>query len=115
MNIIVSGSHIENFPQAEDYAKKKVARLGKYHSKIDKITVRLIEEKAHRNQNHDFVCEIIVSVPGKDLEIVDKDLSADMAIDKALDRMKRLLIKSKEKQITKKHRLGVLSKFLERF
>lgn len=114
MNIIVSGSHFEDFPKAEKYVRGKVERLAKYHPAIQKISVRLIAEKAHINKKHGFTCEIIVSIPGNDLEIVEKDLAADIAFDKALDRMKRLLVKSKEKKISLKHRFGILGKLLRR-
>lgn len=112
MNIIISGSHFENFPKAEKYARDKVVKLAKFHPRIQQITVRLISEKAHRNVNHDFTCEIIASIPGNDLEIIEKDLAPDISFDKAFDRMKRLLVKTKEKQITKKHRFGLLGKLL---
>ena len=104
MNIIISGSHFEDFPNAKKYAQEKLERLTKYHPRIEKIAVRLISEKAHRNEKHDFTCEIIASIPGNNLEITEYDLAPDKAFDIALDRMKRLLIKSKEKQTSKKHK-----------
>lgn len=107
MNIIISGSHFDDFPKAKKYAYEKLERLSKYHPRIEKVAIRLISEKAHRNEKHDFTCEIIASVPGNDLEITQKDLAPDKAFDIALDRMKRLLIKSKEKQTSKKHKEGL--------
>ncbi len=115
MNIIVSGSHLKDFPEMEAYAKEKVSRLSKYHPRIEKISVRLIGEKAHRSEDHDFICELIIAVPGKDLEVLEKDRRMDKAIDVALDRMKRLLVKSKEKAVSKKHRLVSLRKLFDRF
>ena|SRR3989344_3178437 len=115
MNIVVSGIHLEKFPEMEDYAKKKVAKLSKFHSKIEEINVRLIEKASHRGQEQDYYCEITVHVPGKVLEIIDNERAMDKAIDKALERMKQVLIKHKEKQITIKHRLGILTKFKNRF
>lgn len=110
MNIIISGSHFEDFPKAKKYAQEKIEKLTKYHPRIEKILIRLIAETAHRNEKHDFTCEIIASVPGKDLEITEKDLAPDKAIDIAVDRMKRLLVKSKEKSVSKKHTLGLEGK-----
>ena len=115
MNIIISGSHLKDFPEAEAYAKEKVERLARYHSRIEKISVRLISEKAHRSEDHDFICELIVAIPGRDLEVLEKDKNMDKAIDVALDRMKRLLVKSKEKSLSKKHRLVSLRKLFHRF
>lgn len=110
MNIIVSGSHFESFPKAEEYVKEKTQRLSKYHPKIEKVQVRLTNQKAHRSEQHGYTCEIIVSIPGNNLEILERDMAPDAAFDKALDRMKRLLVKSKEKEITKKHKIGIEDK-----
>ena len=115
MKIIVSGSHLVDFPEMEGYATEKVARLSRYHHKIEKISVRLTAERAHRNEEHDFTCEIIVAVPGRDVEVVERDRFMDKAIDKALERMKRTLIKAKEKSVSKKHKEGILAKLLSRF
>ncbi len=114
MNIIISGIHFEDFPKAEDYAHQKVSRLSKFNPRIEKAEVRLFEEKSHRNDKHDFCCEIKISIPGDDLEVVDRERSIDKAIDLAADRMKRLLVKSKEKDTSKSHKLGLLEKLLGR-
>lgn len=110
MNIIVSGSHFEDFPKAEKYVKNKAQRLFKFHSKIEKVQIRLTSQKAHKNQEHSYTCEIIVSIPGNNLEIQERDTAADASFDKALDRMKRLLVKSKEKEATKLHKTGTEDK-----
>lgn len=99
----------------EKYAIEKVSRLSKYHPRIEKISVRLIGEKAHRNENHDYTCELIIAIPGRDLEVLEKDRNMDKAIDVALDRMKRLLVRSKEKSMSRKHRLAGLRKIFDRF
>lgn len=115
MNIIITGIHFEDFPKAESYAKEKASKLSKFHPRIEKIEVRLFAEKSHRSDKHDFCCEIKISIPGSDLEVVDRQRSIDKAIDLATDRMKRLLVKSKEKSTSKQHRLGILTKLLDRF
>lgn len=115
MQIIVSGQNLENFPELEKYAQKKVAKLPKFHPKIEKIQVRLISEKSHRNELHNSTCEIIADIPGRNLEIVERDKSMDKAIDKAVERMHRLLVKTKEKKISKWHKFGILEKLRNRF
>ncbi len=102
MNIIVSGLHLKKFPEMEEYAKEKVAKLYKYHRKIEKIQVRLIDKESHRDKNQDYYCEIEIDIPGRNLEIVDVEYSMDKAIDKAVERMKRLLVKDKEKRIERR-------------
>src|SRR3989338_9197533 len=114
MNIVISGPHHKKEPQLEEYARKKVQKLAKYHPKILQIDVSLIVKSAHRGQENDNYCEITAKVPGKTLEIVDSERTMDKAIDKAVDRMKRTLIKYREKKISKDHKKGILNKLLNR-
>lgn len=115
MKIIVSGQHPTEFPQMESYAQGKVQKLSKYFPKILKVHVRLIWERSHRNKLHNSTCEIIADIPGRNLEIVERDESMDKAIDRAVERMHRLLVKTKEKKISKWHKMGILKKIKERF
>ena len=110
MNIIISGIHLKKFPELEDYTREKVERLQKYFPRIQEIQVRLFSEKAHRNQKHDFGCEIKVVIPGNDLEIFESELEMDTAIDKAVDTTRRALVKHKEKTVSKKHKGGLEQK-----
>lgn len=115
MKIDITGLHIESDPKLKEYANKKIKKLLKYDSKIVDIKVRLLSEKAHRGQEQDYYCELTVHVPGKVLEIVDVEREMDKAIDKAVERMKRVLVKHKEKEISKEHKKGVMNKLLRRF
>lgn len=106
MQIIVSGSHLREFPQMETYAIKKVSRLSKYNPKIENIRVRLMSEKSHRNEQHNSFCEIEVDIPGKNLEVKESENSMDKAIDIAVERMKIALVKHKEKDLDKRRNQG---------
>lgn len=106
MNLVISGIHLKNFPELEQYANEKAQKLTKYHSQIEEILVRLIWEKSHRGQDEDYYCEITIHIPGRILEIVDTERDMEKAIDKAVERMKRLIVKTKEKTISKKHKEG---------
>lgn len=114
MKIIISGLHLKKFPELEVYAAKRVQKLGRYFKNVLKLEVRLIWEKAHRNQLHSSACKIIADIPGRNLEIVERDESMDKAIDKAVERMKKLLTRTKEKKISKWHKIGILNKLLNR-
>lgn len=114
MKIVVSGIHLKENPQIEDYAAKKVQKLQKFHSKIEKAYVRLIEEPAHRGKEQDYICEITLHVPGRILEITDSERAMDKAIDKAIERMKRSLTKHKEKAIEKKRWRAIFLKLRSR-
>lgn len=114
MNIIVTSVHFKD-PKLEAYAYKKIQKLAKYHHNIESINARLISKKAHRGQEQDYYCEITIYVPKHVIEIVDSQRAMDKAIDKAVERTKRALVKHKEKLISKKHKKGIINKFLQRF
>ena len=115
MNISIVGLHAESDPKLKEYANKKVKKLVHYHSHITDIKVRLFLEKSHRNEQHEAICEITVHVPGKILEIVDSQKDHTKAIDNAFDRMKRAIVKHKEKEVSKEHKRGIVTKLLNRF
>jgi len=115
VNITISGIHLKQDPKIKIYAQKKVEKLQKFHPKIEKIFVRLISKEAHRGQEKDYICEIDVVVPGHNLEIVDSEREMDKAIDKAYERMKILLIRNKEKHVSREHKKGILNKIRNRF
>lgn len=115
MDISITGLHIESDPKIKEYANQKIKKLIRYDKRITNIKVRLLSERSHKNEDHDFYCELTVHVPGKILEIVDREKNHTKAVDKAIERMKRALVKHKEKEISKQHRNGVFRKFLRRF
>lgn len=110
MKIVISGIHLKKFPELGTYAIQKVQKLENYFPNLVKLEVRLIWEKAHRNKLHSSACEIIADIPGTNLKILERDEAMDKAIDKATERMHRLLVKTKEKKTSKKHKEGLAAK-----
>src|SRR3990170_7139811 len=114
MDISITGLHIETDPKLKEYASTKAKKLLKYETRITDLKVRLFGEKAHRSEDHDYYCEIIAHVPGKVLEIADKERDVTKAIDKAVDRMKKALVRHREKTISKRHKEGLAAKLFRR-
>lgn len=114
MNLTITALHLKNPTKAKEYAKEKIEKLYKFHSKIEKIEVRLVDEKNHGKPGTSFMCEITIMIPGHNLEIKDFESSIEAAIDKAEDRAKRILVKSKEKHLTRDHKSGIMSKLREK-
>ncbi len=115
MKVTITAIHLTNPQKAKDYAKIKVEKLPKYNSQINNLEVRLIGSQSHRNKNTDYSCEIKITLPGHDLEVKDNASSIEAAIDKAEERAKRLLVKNKEKHISKEHKKGILNKLVSKF
>ncbi|OGD83239.1 ribosomal subunit interface protein [Candidatus Curtissbacteria bacterium RBG_13_40_7] len=115
MNISISELHIETNPELRAYAEKKSRKLTKYHPRIEDLKIRLISQKSHRGQEQDYYCELTIHVPGRILEIIDIQRDMEKAIDNAVERMKRILVKSREKEISKLHKRGIIGKLLNRW
>jgi len=114
MQIKIAEIHFKD-PKVEEYARKKVEKLAKFHKRIQQVTIRLTSEKAHRGQNHTSFCELEFDISGKNFVIRDNERQIDKAIDKAVERAKRALVKHKEKHLTKKHKKGLVAKLFSRF
>ena len=114
MDISITGLHIQTDPKLKEYANQKAKKLIKYDARITDLKVRLFAEKAHRSEDHDYYFQITIHVPGKILEIVDKERDVTKAIDKAVDRMKKALVRHREKTISKRHKEGLAAKLLRR-
>ena len=114
MQIKIAEIHFKD-PKVEEYARRKVENLTKFHRGIQAITVRLTLEKAHRGQNHTCFCELEFDISGKNFVIRDNERQIDKAIDKAVERAKLALVKHKEKHLTKKHKKGIVNKLFLRF
>lgn len=113
--LLISGLHLKKYPKTEKYAREKIAKLEKFHKNIEEINVRLIWEKAHRDKDQDYTCEITVHIPGHILEIKETAGGMDKAIDFAVERMVRQMVKEKEKHIDRNRNRSLVSKIRSRF
>ncbi len=113
MRIKIAEIHFKD-PKIEDYAIKKVEKLAKFNNWVQSATIRLTSEKAHRGQENDFFCELEFDIAGKNFVVKDHERAIDMAIDKAAERAKRILVRHKEKIISKKHKAGIKIKNLKK-
>jgi len=96
--------------KTEEYALNKVKVLEKFSSQIKLLTIRLTTEKNHRTQNHSALCELHFEITGNNFVINNRDRDIERAIDNAVERAKRTLVKHKEKELSKKHRAAIKAK-----
>lgn len=107
MKISISAQHFKLTKEIKDYVEEKVEKLDKFHPKITKIDVKLMYKKTHRGKEKDFYCELIIDVPGKNVEILDNESTIEEAIDLAADRAKVALTRHKEKFVSKIHKKAI--------
>lgn len=99
MNITISGRHLSVTEAMKEYARKKAAKLERFFDRITKIQITLDVEGERQT------AEMIVSATrGSTLiaEVVTGDMYS--AIDSAVDKMERQLIRHKEKLHDKRNR-----------
>lgn len=97
MSLVISGRHFRETPALKAYTKEKAAKFYRHHKDIQKIVIEMTSEIAHRGKEADYVVDIRVAVPGHLFSIRDTERDMYKAIDKAINRMVRLLTRDKEK------------------
>jgi putative sigma-54 modulation protein len=107
MEISITGRNIDLTPALKKYVIKKLDRIEKFYSRIDKCDVILEEEKIRR------IAEVVVYL--RRTRIVAKESSTDMyaSIDNASDIVKKQLRRLRGK-VSSKRRKAVLARFMGR-
>jgi len=96
MEITVHSIHFEASKQLEDFTRKKVSRLTKFHDGVSLADITLKVVKPETNANKD--ASIKLFAPGHEFfaqEIAD---TFEEAIDKCVSKLERQVLKSKEKR-----------------
>lgn len=100
MKIIIQSPHNKPSESLQRFIKEKVTKLEKYSDDIIAADVTLHqEEKANEEKQ---VCEIMLSVKGKDFFVKKKSRLFEDAILKSIDVLKEKLNKRKDKQVAKR-------------
>ncbi|HLG29518.1 MAG TPA: ribosome-associated translation inhibitor RaiA [Candidatus Brocadiales bacterium] len=99
MDITISGRHLNVTEAMKDYARKKAAKLERFFDRIRKIQVTLDVEGERQ------IAEMIVSA-ARGSTLIAEVSAADMyaAIDLAVDKLEKQLIRHKEKLYNRRNR-----------
>src|SRR5438034_954636 len=93
-------------PELREYAQRKLTRLARHFGKVAEAEVEFAEE-AKRSGRATFVCRIHVQVDGRRtpaLSAHERGVDAQAALDMALDKIDRQVVKLKEKRTLRKDR-----------
>ena len=102
MNLTISGHHLELTPAIREYVASKAVRIKRHFDHVIDITVILTVNKLAEKEKCQKA-EINLNLPGKDIhaDSVAQDLYA--AIDNAIDKLDRQVLKYKEKSQNHQH------------
>jgi putative sigma-54 modulation protein len=95
MKLKIDSIHFDADQKLLSYIEKKIEKVGKLYSRITSIEVKLKLENA--GQVKDKIVEIVVKVPGDIILTSADDKKFEHAVDKAVDVLRRRVIKHKEK------------------
>jgi putative sigma-54 modulation protein len=95
MNVVTHAVHFDADQKLIEFIEKKLSKLPVFFDRIIGVDVFLKLENS--GQVKDKIAEVKLSVPGATLVVKEIALTFEAAIDKALDTLKRQLIKHKEK------------------
>jgi putative sigma-54 modulation protein len=97
-------------PELRDYAERKLTRLARHFEKVADADVDFSEERK-RSGLATFVCRINVHLDGRRAPVLsahERGADAQSALDLALDKIDRQVVKQKEKRTNRKKAVSPL-------
>ena len=105
MKVVLNDRTAGLSPELKDYAQRKLSRLERHFGKVAEVEVEFTEEhKRFGTATH--VCRIKVHVDGRRTPVLsahERGADAQAALDLALDKIDRQVVKLKEKRTNRKH------------
>ena len=100
MEITIHSIHFDASQQLETFIQKKVNRLAKFNGGVlsADVTLRIIKPETNANKS----ASVKLLSPGRDFFAEEVADTFEEAIDKCVDKLERQVLKSKEKQYSKK-------------
>lgn len=94
MKVLFTARHFNASQRLQAYAEESVSKLGKYFEGIQEVNVVATPIESHDSPQQ---IEISIKIPGHTLIAKEATDSYENSISKAVDNLKRQLIKQKEK------------------
>jgi len=97
MEIRIQSIHFTADQKLIDYVEKKIGKLSQFYDRIHDVDVFLKFDSAH-SQIKEKSVNIKMKVPGSTLDAEEHSSTFETATDKAVESLKRQLLKHKDKQ-----------------
>lgn len=97
IDVHVKGKGLTVTPALRDLVERKMARLDKYHDRLQSVDVELIREKTRETDQQSSV-DVIARIPGQTIRVQASAADIHAAVDEAVDKMYRNLNRRKERQ-----------------
>ncbi len=112
MEVQLLARNLEIPPRLEEYATKKMEKLGRYLPDIQKARMELSAENT-RSSAHRQVVQLTVWTRGGMLRSEERDQDIYTAIDAAMDKMRRQITRHKTRRIERRYRIEAEEPFPE--
>ena len=99
MHVSISSNHFNASQQLQNYIESKLQKLEQFHDKITQTNVSLKLENS--GQIKDKIVEVKLLIPGSMLVIKSTAKTFEAAMDKAMDGLKRKIVKFKQRQVAR--------------
>lgn len=109
MKLIIHSSHLEVTPAIKEHLTERLSVIKKHFVHIIQVNASLFIEKAHEKELRQ-TCELNIHVLGKDLFSQSHHEDLYQAIDKAVSKLDKQILKLKE--ITKNHHHPISAKHI---
>jgi putative sigma-54 modulation protein len=95
----ITGRHFELDDKIVEYVERKLGKLDKYmpkHQTVIMGQVVLAKDKSNR-QNNQFCCEVILEIPGEQIQAHESTINMYAAIDICEQKLKQQIVRHKER------------------
>lgn len=109
----ITGKKIELTEDLKKYITKKIGKLDKYlprHARESAHVEVVIKESTKGKTQKNYICEVILQVPGETIKIKQETINPFAAVDIAEDTMKNRIRKYKSTSVNKQLHRRVLSR-----
>lgn len=110
INFQITGRHFELDDKIVAYVEKKLGNLDRYLPKgyvATKGSVVLAQDASNR-QDNDFVCEVLINVPGERLQATESTVNMYAAVDICEQKLKQQILRYKDKHQPSRNRARML-------
>jgi len=102
MSLVLKTRNMQISPETEAYIEKKTQKFNRFLPNIEEIRVDLSREQTRSNQDR-IVAEITVRANRKILRAEERSRDLSTAIDSAVDKLNRQIVRLKGKQVDRWH------------
>jgi len=100
LEVTIKGKNVDVSDDLELYTERKAAKLEKLSKRLQAITITFVQNASKRNDKA-YRVEVVLHAPGQVMRSQEEEASFHIAVDSAMDKLRRQLKRLKTKRADK--------------